>query len=192
MNQENISKSSFEESDRISRSALKIKNLSQLGFEQIDQNLQTVIHQIQIFDHTLKYAIENYKALDLGRILNEVLASNHSSPVFDYLIRILKRFTNLVRSSNLDSTINIDPILAFLRCIIRLCVFTLISNIFSEKQVMSNQYRQIFRSNSNQNDQLLQTLLGLYISFVVLEQRIQGNLPAYEGIWIVKERKRRL
>jgi hypothetical protein len=31
--------------------------------------------------------------------------------------------------------------------------------------------------------------LDLYVDFVILEERVQGNLPAVEGIRIVKERK---
>ncbi len=33
--------------------------------------------------------------------------------------------------------------------------------------------------------------LDIYISLVILEERIQGRLPACEGILIVKERKQK-
>ena len=36
---------------------------------------------------------------------------------------------------------------------------------------------------------LLQRILDLYMALVTLEERIAGNLPAFEGILIVKERK---
>ena len=33
------------------------------------------------------------------------------------------------------------------------------------------------------------TCLDLFVDFVILEERIQGNIEAFEGIRIVKERK---
>jgi hypothetical protein len=35
---------------------------------------------------------------------------------------------------------------------------------------------------------LVDEYLDLYVDFVILEERVQGNLPAVEGIRIVKER----
>ena len=35
---------------------------------------------------------------------------------------------------------------------------------------------------------LIDCYLDLYVDFVILEQRVQGKLPAFEGIRIVKER----
>jgi hypothetical protein len=37
---------------------------------------------------------------------------------------------------------------------------------------------------------LVDGCFSLYLDFAILEERIQGNLPAFEGIRIVKERKR--
>jgi len=36
---------------------------------------------------------------------------------------------------------------------------------------------------------LIETYVALYVDFVFLEERLQGNLPAFEGIRIVKEQK---
>lgn len=36
---------------------------------------------------------------------------------------------------------------------------------------------------------IAESCVDLYIDFVILEERIRGNLPAFEGIRIVKERK---
>ena len=36
---------------------------------------------------------------------------------------------------------------------------------------------------------IIDAYLGLYVDLVTLEERIAGNLPAVEGIRLVKERK---
>ncbi|HYN87798.1 MAG TPA: hypothetical protein VER55_04685, partial [Ardenticatenaceae bacterium] len=40
------------------------------------------------------------------------------------------------------------------------------------------------------DDALMRAMRDLYIDMVILEERIDGNLPAFEGIRIVKERKK--
>ena len=51
-----------------------------------------------------------------------------------------------------------------------------------------------YRSNSRREDMdiqhIIDSYLDIYITLVILEKRVQGKLPACEGILIVKERKK--
>ena len=87
----------------------------------------------------------------------------------------------------------------FLRLRIRLSILTLalvLSTQFGNKsssQTWSARLFNIQKGHLRQDDvvkQAYENLLSLYRDFAVLELRIQGELPAWEGILLVKERHR--
>ena len=47
---------------------------------------------------------------------------------------------------------------------------------------------RILRLFRDRHSDLRDDILGLYMTFLILEERVQGTLPAVEGIRIVKER----
>jgi energy-coupling factor transporter ATP-binding protein EcfA2 len=55
------------------------------------------------------------------------------------------------------------------------------------KVTFSNSEQNLFKEEDNQHS--IRLWGDLYISLVLIEERIKGNLPAYEGILIMKERK---
>lgn len=132
------------------------------------------------FDHAYTLALDRVLDLDrnlaLALTLDRTLVHVHNS-VPD-LARAIERTLDYDLYRTLHHTLNRSianrDALAPRRNDLRL-VFLLIAGLLTE-------------FNEKKYEQEITHALALYVDFVVLEERISGRLPAYEGIRIVKER----
>ena len=138
--------------------------------------------------------------LDLARTRTSELAQHVSRESADSLVYALARAASSARdlslafslASDLDSDVTIAGVL---------------SRASDQMPSLSADYRELTRSwrwhvrlqmlalavrlyhqsNRPENERLYNVCLGLYVDLAILEGRIQGSLPAYEGIRLVRE-----
>lgn len=138
--------------------------------------------------------------LDLARTRTSELATHVTRESADSLIYALARTASAARdlslafslANDLDSDVTIAGVLS--RASDQMpalsadyCELTRSWRWHVRLQMLALAVRLYHQSNKPENERLYNVCLGLYIDLAILEGRIQGSLPAYEGIRLVRE-----
>jgi energy-coupling factor transporter ATP-binding protein EcfA2 len=166
-----------------------------------DRDLERALERDLDLDRDLE------RALMLDRALERDLVHDRYRARALKCDRALERAPDLVDALNLALARNGDQIPGyhssqreksdFLRWYIRLCALTMAAELRSRflSQLPSWMERlhlvpRDFKFQEGVKRVLYDICLDLYTDFAILEERIEGNLPAFEGIRIVRERKK--
>jgi energy-coupling factor transporter ATP-binding protein EcfA2 len=178
--------------DNIKTGIHRLGNLARKECDSVISDLESFIKQIYPITSALRQTLNPYSTVHLERTLDICLEQDYDDYVFRSLIRALKRFRDLARTPTVESDIvsRGEAMPSFLRRHIRLCAFVLatelLSSSLSDSSSLSGRFRQILKSEQDDGQRLLGICLNLYVNFTILEERIKGKLPAFEGIWLVK------
>lgn len=155
---------------------------------QIDRSLLRDLIRIHSEPRPLDLALDRTYALalDLGQALGLDQAKARAS-VLD-TDRMLARV--LIRARALDHA------RALVRANARASALTMIVVLIAAQQQRTDRpwidellHPRAMQEQEEELQQLIEAYVALYVDFVFLEERLQGNMPAVEGIRIVKERK---
>jgi len=154
----------------------------------IDRSLLRDLIRIHSEPRPLDLALDRTHALalDLGQALGLDQAQARAS-VLD-TDRMLARV--LIRARALDHS------RALVRANARASALTMIVVLIAAQQQRTERpwidellHPRAVQAQEEELQSLIEAYVALYVDFVFLEERLQGNLPAVEGIRIVKERK---
>ncbi|MBI1880406.1 MAG: hypothetical protein HYR94_19685 [Chloroflexi bacterium] len=164
-----------------------VKNVKNIIYEveSLLSGSNFVIKQIDGIFHVFQGAQSHYSSFNLKHTL-EKAKNYYGQPSFASLERGLRRLPDRISRYIPENNPDLHIFSRFLCRYIRLGAFALVIQLLSESSSMQGRDA---KPGKKVDQHLLDTALNLYLEFTLLEQRIQGNLPALEGIWIVKERK---
>jgi hypothetical protein len=133
--------------------------------------------------------------LDLARLLDFDLARDRDLGLARDLVlaRNPGQILDLVR----DLKIELPDVAGFLRWYIRLVALVTAAELLlpllpEQPQIWEARFRagdEDALAAREELQRMVDNYLDLYVDFVILEERVQGNLPAFEGIRIVREPK---
>ena len=137
------------------------------------------------------FALERARALDLARPLNleddlecvRDLKHVRHLDLKRHLERALERHLERARALDLARKRARTNTLA------SAIILTNYQETFSSRRRLGQRLGRARKREEHEVQRLIESLLNVYIDLVILENRIQGKLPACEGILIVKERK---
>jgi len=142
-------------------------------------------------DRARPFALERVRALDLVRPLDLDLALERvrARPLERHLAlkrhleRALERHLGRVRVLDLARN------RARTNTLVSAIILTNDRETLSSRRRLGQRFGRARKREEHEVQRLIESLLDVYIDLVILENRIQGRLPACEGILIVKERK---
>lgn len=139
------------------------------------------LHPI-VYDHDITIYNDIVRACDLVQQLQQITDSTHAEQVALLLRRYLK-YISQYRSIGIRG-------LSLLRLYVRYFARELPSHLlyWSWKELFSLE-KQSLPIDEAVYRQTMDAYFDMYVAFALLEERIEGRIPACEGLLIVRERK---
>jgi hypothetical protein len=139
-------------------------------------------------DLARSFALGRVRALDLVRPLDLDLAFERvrACPLERHLERHLERA--LERHLERARALDLARSRARTNTLASAIILTNDRETFSSRRRLGHRFGRASKREETEVQRRIESLLDVYIDLVILENRIQGRLPAYEGILIVKER----
>jgi hypothetical protein len=137
------------------------------------------------------FALECVRALDLAHPLDPALDLERirTHPLERHLA--LKRHLERALERHLERTHALDLARSRARTstLVSAIILTDDWETLSSRRRLGQRFGRVRKREEHEVQRLVGNLLDVYIDLVILENRIQGRLPACEGILLVKERK---
>ncbi len=139
-------------------------------------------------DLARSFALGRVRALDLVRPLDLDLAFERvrACPLERHLERHLERA--LERHLERARALDLARSRARTNTLASAIILTNDRETLSSRRRLGHRFGRASKREETEVQRRIESLLDVYIDLVILENRIQGRLPAYEGILIVKER----